>query len=948
MSSWVAWVVVVAVGIALGAVATHFSMRTVRRFTLLIALGLVIAITTFGLNNAAGLGMAAAGAPDLQTAFTRGADAAAGALFAPLWPGHQVPEPGQVGWIIIAIAIALGYRQLESFAFRRQAPVLDTSQLTDEQPSIAVEGDKSLTDGQRHKQLAAELKFRLAAMEMRSPAIMPGGSRTGGLASIAEDSGVAGADLAGAVIRFLGILWPGPRRWLVRVWVEPLAVPLEGEANDGTPAPGGTASGGGGDGRAASGGGGERAPGPARADEAKGTPAATALPGGAGTSSLASGRATASRAATGGAAIGKAVTGKAVTGKAATGDAATSDAAPGGHAASGGALHEETAVSVTADRVPAGHAVSNGAGDPAASADEASAARARMLRADRAWVTRDDSTRVTVELDDPRGGTTVATKTIPAASLDDAASMVAGWVTRQVFGTDPSTPVWCFGAADGRDLGAMLLARQERVHADSREAVEDSRHRQMLWLERIAGANRCAGIVRYELAQLHDLHGWHLGALRLHALNREQYPRFFRGRYRLAMSLEMLANKWFTFGEWPDPETTVEEEAQPEVVLDDALRIMRRSGMLTGKLPRKRVADTGDGRRRLTEELSSLLLASAELELRAIRRQLTLPAVLWATLVRRSERSVWRPHRRLKFRQAFRDGVCVAELLVAVRRALNPMPAGAGDPWPAPRHGHALRVIAALGADASPIRVLLRAPVATEAGKGNGWMSAIGRATLLVRSGWDRVRVLPWLTQTASWQAAYNAACIYAVLAQHYLDNHQADAKAARALAAADETSPEPGKTRAKEEALGREEALGYAMQSLEDDMIMCLRLAIGSPDSEMDRSFDWISSDPDFAQLIQPGGVGAPAGQPQDAGAAPDRYQFTDFRQFLRDCERTDYPWRPSWTEPAAAGAPGVRAPSRTARARRGLSLASLLRTSRARPPAGSRQQGRASRAGG
>ena len=49
-----------------------------------------------------------------------------------------------------------------------------------------------------------------------------------------------------------------------------------------------------------------------------------------------------------------------------------------------------------------------------------------------------------------------------------------------------------------------------------------------------------------QLAQLYDLTGKHVEALRLHAINRERYPRFYRGRYRLAMSLEMIAN--------PDPD----------------------------------------------------------------------------------------------------------------------------------------------------------------------------------------------------------------------------------------------------------------------------------------------------------------------------------------------------------------------------------------------------------
>ena len=387
----------------------------------MVAVVLVIVVTAYGLNRAVSLGMPAAGPPDLQTAFAKGADAIAAALLRPLWLGHQVPEPGRVGWAVIGALLLLGYRQLEARALAQQAPVLDTSQLDRGQPSIPADGTgnaaaggaavpgaasrpPALTDGQRHDQLAAELKFRLAAMEVRAPSILPGGSRSDGLASIAEGSGVTGGGLAGAIIRFFGLLWPGPSRWQLRVWVESLSA--------------------------------------------------------------------------------------------------------------------------------------------------------------------DGGTRVTVELDDPRSGATVTSKTVAAPSLDDAASQIAGYVARQVFSRDPTTPPWCYAASDGRDLAAMLIARQERVYADSWEAVRNSRRSQIQALQAVTGGNRCAGLVRYELAQLHDLGRNHLTALRLHAVNREQYPRFFRGRYRLAMSLEMAANPGLTF---PNPEAV-------RFMLTEILTVLNRCG----------------------------------------------------------------------------------------------------------------------------------------------------------------------------------------------------------------------------------------------------------------------------------------------------------------------------------------------------------------------------------
>ena len=47
-----------------------------------------------------------------------------------------------------------------------------------------------------------------------------------------------------------------------------------------------------------------------------------------------------------------------------------------------------------------------------------------------------------------------------------------------------------------------------------------------------------------------------MAALRLHAVNREQHPRFYRGRYRLSMSLEMIANPAFRLRETHAAEDT--------------------------------------------------------------------------------------------------------------------------------------------------------------------------------------------------------------------------------------------------------------------------------------------------------------------------------------------------------------------------------------------------------
>ena len=224
MNSWIIWVVwgaFIFVVVLLGFVGRHFTLRTLRYVTAVTAAVLVVLVTRYGLTHPANPAKASS---DLANLFTQGADELSAAFFHPLLlvlPGNQVPAPGRIGWLVIAVLLVIGYRVLEAWAMHREAPVLDTSTLGDSQPnSASSKTEDSLIDGQGHDQLAARLKFQLSAIEVRAPAILPGGSRSNGLASIAEASGVAGGGLAGAIIQFFGMLWPKPRRFQVRVRVE--------------------------------------------------------------------------------------------------------------------------------------------------------------------------------------------------------------------------------------------------------------------------------------------------------------------------------------------------------------------------------------------------------------------------------------------------------------------------------------------------------------------------------------------------------------------------------------------------------------------------------------------------------------------------------------------------------------------------------------------------------
>jgi hypothetical protein len=625
MASWVAWGVLAIVAVLLGLVGTFFSVRTLRWFSVITAAVAVIAITRYG------YGIAQPPSSNFANAFTSGADAVIKDLLHVLWLGQPTPPPGRVGRVVVAVLILLGYRALEAWAMRRQAPQLDTSTV----------GDPADDKDKQHDPLTDELKFRLSAMEIRAPAILPGGSRTNELASIAQATGNSAAGLAGAIIQFFGMIWPNPRRIQLKI-----------------------------------------------------------------------------RAETG--------------------------------------------------------------------------------------------TRVTVELENSRSGGTLSTRTVATTRDDETATMVAGCVARQIFAMDRTTPSWCYGALDGSDLGAWLLARQERVAAGTPGDVQKSREGQIKRMWQAADSGRAAGVVRYELASLLDLyaedvdalelHALRLNSLRLHAVNRAQYPRFYRGRYRLAMSLEMVSNPAHPPFGAKDTKTT----------LDDILKILRQAGLTTRELADADVGEPDcDGCCALSVSLRKELLTIAAGELRDIRRQLALWRVVRDTLMHRDERAIWLPHWRTRHRQAFRDGVCVAELLVAVRLKFVERELRETEPRQDARIGYltpeylkpGLDITSAIAGDTGLIRSLLTDPLAADTSR-----LAAGAPEPKLSDAPDRVRWLPWQCCTASWQAAYNTACMYASFA-------------------------------------------GVAPETVAR-VVAALERAINNPDCEMERPYDWISRDPDFTAV--------------------------------------------------------------------------------------------------
>jgi hypothetical protein len=728
VNSWIVWGGFALAVVFLGWVAYHFTVRTLRFVTLALVVAGVVPVARYGVTHPP---PSAPTAPvDLANAFTRGLDGLSSAFFQPLLPGPGSLVPGRAGWLVIAAFLVFAYRELEVWAMRWQPPAVDTSALDGGRPGAqdrdeqAESGDGRSEEQRARDRLMAELRFRLPAVEVRAPALVPGGSTPNGLASVAENSDVAGGGLAGAIIRVAGMLWPSPRRYQVRVWVRCAGQPAS-ENRAGMNHQGG--------------------------------PPRTA-------SSAANDQRTASSAAN---------------------DQRT---------ASSAANDQRTASSAANDQRPA---------------------------VTRMWMT--------VDLEDAQTGGSVATKTLAALDVDDAAARVAGYVARQIFRADPTTPPWSVGSFDGSDLAALISAKQrvELIHCP--QDAHDVRCSQIHKLKNAVPNSPGAGVARYELALLYDLEGYHAEALKLHALNRRQYPGFFRGRYRLGMSLEMLANPLFVLDE--------DKDIEP---FRDSLRILDHCSVTCDA--EAEYADSA----LLSCQLRGKLLAAARAELRKGRRRLTLWRIIWATFWHRDERPVLKPYWRLRERQRPHDAARVAELLVTVRQCLNEQERdctreGLRRARKYRRHTkRALHIVAAITGDVKEIKETLNpGKQGKNAGK-TRWRLWQRRTP-----SWEKwrptenagkTRWLFWQRRTPSWQAAYNAACLYAALG---------------------------GSDRARGD-MGRQDKMVRMA-------VRCLRRAVNDRRCEMERPWEWISTDPDLRCLR--------------CGCSPA------FSEFLAEQKRKDYP---------------------------------------------------------
>src|SRR5215472_447966 len=115
LTSVAVWGILVACAAALGFIGFWFSLRSLRWFAGVTAFVIAIAITRFGLTHPE------YASANLVDSFLSGVDRVVIALIYPIWRGLP-PAPGVAGRWIIAVGLLLGYRELERWTLRWQAP----------------------------------------------------------------------------------------------------------------------------------------------------------------------------------------------------------------------------------------------------------------------------------------------------------------------------------------------------------------------------------------------------------------------------------------------------------------------------------------------------------------------------------------------------------------------------------------------------------------------------------------------------------------------------------------------------------------------------------------------------------------------------------------------------------------------------------------------------------
>jgi hypothetical protein len=220
--SYYDWPALAVLLVVLWWVAYQFSRRTYRFTVGVLAAASVLAVTGYGLRL-----------PGKHLTFESGLLAGGNALsrdmlgaFIPAGLQHSL-LPGPVGWLLLLVLIGSVLLAFDAVSVRRQQPTVNVGSVP---PSVGgsdtgdgnADGGGSSDSQAMHSRrvITEELKFRLPAVAVRSPASMPGGSTLASLATVVSDSEMQGSKLTAALMQAVHALEARPRIYEVQIFVD--------------------------------------------------------------------------------------------------------------------------------------------------------------------------------------------------------------------------------------------------------------------------------------------------------------------------------------------------------------------------------------------------------------------------------------------------------------------------------------------------------------------------------------------------------------------------------------------------------------------------------------------------------------------------------------------------------------------------------------------------------
>ncbi len=210
------WAGLLLILVVLGLIARGFSRRTFRIAVLVTVLAGAIGVSWYGL--ATWYGRAHRGRP--PGSFDAAADRTGGRLehgmLGSLLPGGHHVLPGIGGWIVLLVLLGAVLAFFDRMCTRREQPRVQVSQTL----AAQVMADSDAQEPESQAAVTERLQFRLPAVEVRKPAVMPGGSTLENLAVVVSESGVQGSKTTAALMRMIRALQAQPRAYEARLLVE--------------------------------------------------------------------------------------------------------------------------------------------------------------------------------------------------------------------------------------------------------------------------------------------------------------------------------------------------------------------------------------------------------------------------------------------------------------------------------------------------------------------------------------------------------------------------------------------------------------------------------------------------------------------------------------------------------------------------------------------------------